>query len=67
MDERKQLITKILLGMDFKILQENISYFGFKTLQEYIDHCDRCYSHITKLDSRFAKQFTEDTIGLTRE
>ena len=69
-DERKQLITKILLSIDFKILQENISFFeeqfGFKTLQEYIDYCDRCYSHVEKLDSEFIKQFTEDTINLTK-
>lgn len=71
MNKRKQLITKILLSVDFNILQKNIKYFekqfGFKTLQEYIDYCDRCYSHVEKLDNQFIKQFTEETINLTRE
>lgn len=66
--ERKQIIVDTMLNMDYSILQENMQYFGFKTLQQYIDYCNDCYAHVeeNELDS-FAAQLIKDSIDLTRE
>lgn len=68
MNKRKQIIVDTMLNMDYSILQENMQYFGFKTLQQYIDYCNDCYAHVeeNELDS-FAAQLIKDSIDLTRE
>ena len=61
MNKRRQIIMDTVLDMDYSIVKEDMQFFGFETMRQYIDYLDTCYDHVkeNELDG-FAAQLIKD-------